>query len=93
MSYLKLLLRLYSFMRSANYRRAEAAVTVIAADRGLRNLGEIECSTSYCSKCGQKPDRDIRHDSAFELAFGDTKPKARTRDLHFSLELANWLRK
>ena len=90
--FIKFLWRILKLIKSKEYGLAKSAVEVIAADKGLRNLGELESTISYCPRCGQKPDRDVRHDAAFELAFGEVKPKARTRDLHLILELANWLR-
>jgi len=90
--FIKFLWQVRKLINSKEYRLAKSAVEVIATDKGLRNLGELESTISYCPRCGQKPDRDVRHDAAFFLAYGELLPKARTRDLHFILELANYLR-
>lgn len=92
MTFIKLLFRLYSLTHSALYKKAEAAVKQVGADSGLRQLGNKEGQVSYCPRCGQRPDRDVRHDEAFERAFGGIEPSSRLKDMHFAVELANWLR-
>ncbi len=92
MDFLKLVFRIWGFMLSKNYRKAKDAVEKVAADKGLKALGNAEGIVSYCPRCGQRPDRDVRHDEAFERAFGDLAPIARNGDLHFAIDLACWLR-
>lgn len=79
-------------MRSANYRRAEAAVIAIAADKGLRSVAENEPVTSFCPRCGQLPSGDRRMEEAREIFFRDNKKNFKMSDVNFALELSRWLR-
>ena len=91
--YLKVIWRLWKFLYSPQYRAAVQAVEAVARDKSIRNLGETEGVVSFCPRCGQRPQNDVRHDEAFEIAFGILEPKQRTLRMHFALELALWLRK
>lgn len=92
MHFWKLIFRIWGVMLSKNYRKAKTAVEAVAADKNLKALGNAEGTVSYCPRCGQRPDRDVRHDEAFERAFGTLAPQRRLGDLHFVIELAVWLR-
>jgi len=91
--YLKIVWKLWKFMYSEVFLKAQSAMEAISEDRGLRHMGELEGKGSYCPRCGQRPDHDIRHDAAFELAYGALAVKQRKRDLHFAVELAYWLKR
>lgn len=91
MKYLKLLFRLWPFLASPTYRAAQDAVGHVARDAPLQQLGQSEGKVSYCPRCGQRPDHDVRHDEAFEIVCNHLEKKATDRDIHFAVELAVWL--
>lgn len=84
--------RMHSFMDTDTFKQAQLAVQMISENGKLRTLGEKEGQISFCPRCGQRPDQDVRHDEAFELAFGKLPPTARSKDLHFAVELARWIK-
>lgn len=93
MRYLKVLFWLWWFMASRTYRAAQQAAKKVAEDAAMQRLGQAEGQVSYCPRCGQRPDHDVRHDEAFELAFNSLKKRATDGDIHFAVELAVWLGK
>lgn len=91
--YFDILWLLWDMLRSPTFSAAESAVTQVAKDQKIRVLGQKEGKTSFCPRCGQSTQRDVRHDEAFEMAFGAIPPDGRICDLHFAIELACWLRR
>lgn len=87
----KLLLKMSYFMSGYVYRQAALAVEEVSKNVPAQILGEKEGMTSYCPRCGQRPTHDVRHDEAFEIAFGKIDPPRRSKDLHFAIELSRWL--
>jgi len=90
--HIRFLFRIFKFMRSPTYAAARKAMLRVAGDRRIQILGNKEGMTSYCPRCGQSPQRDVRHDEAFEMAYGFLDAPDRKHDLHFAIELSYWLR-
>lgn len=92
MKRMKLFFKISYFMASYVYMVAELAVAETEKNVAIQQLGEKEGMASFCPRCGQQPVHDLRHDDAFELAFPRIAKNKRGKDLHFAIELANWLR-
>lgn len=90
---LQILLKIHRLMLSQLFFRAKEAVNTIAQNGSLCELGQKEGQVSYCPRCGQRPEYDVRHDEAFEFAHGRLAPRDRSLELHFAIELATWVKK